>query len=143
MSVLQVSSRCRYGILATVELAKVSTGDSLTISQIANRQEIPARFLEAILRQLKLAGIVDSIRGKQGGYFLKVSPERLTMGELFRLLEVDAEEKAAKESHLEGTFLNNIFTKASKAYVTALSEITLGQFVDEIGKHKATIDYAI
>ena len=114
MSVLQVSSRCRYGILATVELAKMNSGGSLTISQIANRQEIPARFLEAILRQLKLAGIVDSIRGKQGGYFLKVSPEKVTMGELFRLLEVDAEDKTEKDSHLEGTFLNNIFTKASK-----------------------------
>lgn len=141
MSVLQVSSRCRYGILATVELAKVFKGGSLTISQIANRQHIPARFLEAILRQLKLAGVVDSIRGKQGGYFLKVSPEKINMGELFKLLEL--QEAAEKESHEEGNFLNGIFRQASNAYVSSLSEVTLDQFVTQIAKQKATIDYAI
>lgn len=141
MSVLQVSSRCKYGILATVELAKVFKSGSLTISQIASRQHIPARFLEAILRQLKLAGIVDSIRGKQGGYFLKVSPKVVTMGELFRLLEI--QERSEQETHTEGSFLNNIFKQASTAYVESLSEVTLEQFVDNVSKQKSTIDYAI
>lgn len=141
MAFLSISSRCRYGILATVELAK--TDNRLTISQIANRQHIPARFLEAILRQLKLAGIVDSIRGKQGGYFLKACPQKVTMGQLFNLLETSSNKDNEDSTHEETNFLNQIFSKASNAYIGTLSEVTLNQFVEQIQKQEGTIDYAI
>lgn len=141
MSFLSISSRCRYGILAAVELAKAE--NTLTISQIAKRQRIPARFLEAILRQLKLAGVVDSIRGKQGGYYLKACPQQVTMGQLFNLLDADTKKVEDNTEHTEINFLNKIFSKASNAYINTLSDVTLNQFVDQIKKQEGTIDFAI
>ncbi len=149
MSFLSISSRCRYGILATVELAKAGGGNTLTISQIANAQQIPARFLEGILRQLKLAGILGSLRGKQGGYFLQVCPKEVTIGQLFHLLESKQGSEnlntsfSAKNDHNEANILNEIFSRASNAYISILSEVTLSQFVEQINKQEEIIDYAI
>ena len=55
------------------------------ISQIAKAQAIPEKFLEVILNQLKASGWVESKRGFYGGYFLKSSPEDISVGELLEV----------------------------------------------------------
>jgi len=57
------------------------------ISDIAEAQAIPARFLEIILGELKKAGFVDSTRGANGGYFLTKPPQELMVGEVIRFME--------------------------------------------------------
>ena len=82
-----ISKKCHYALRAVLELAKRESEKRVSIGEIARTQHIPQRFLEAIMRQLKQAGITDSIRGKDGGYFL-VRPARLiTVGEVIRVFE--------------------------------------------------------
>ena len=59
-----ISNKCNYALRALLELAKRDGGGPATIVDIAQAQSIPARFLEAILRQLKQAGLTESVRGK-------------------------------------------------------------------------------
>lgn len=70
-----------------LELALQEGRGPLTISEIASAQNIPVRFLEAIMRQLKLAGLADSLRGKTGGYFLGRPAEQIHIGEILDLFE--------------------------------------------------------
>ena len=57
------------------------------ISSIAERANIPKKFLEVILLELRHAGYVDSKKGKGGGYFLKVPPSQISLAKVFRTIE--------------------------------------------------------
>lgn len=82
-----LSSRCNYALKAVLELAKREGTGLATISDIAHAQKIPARFLEAILVQLKQHGIAQSVRGKQGGYALSRPAVKITVGDVIRVFE--------------------------------------------------------
>jgi Rrf2 family transcriptional regulator, cysteine metabolism repressor len=82
-----ISSSCQYALKATLELSLRYQQGPISIGQIAEAQKIPARFLEAILRQLKQAGLADSVRGKDGGYYLARPPHEITVGQVINIIE--------------------------------------------------------
>jgi Rrf2 family transcriptional regulator, cysteine metabolism repressor len=82
-----VSQKCQYAIRATFELAKRHGHGPVKISEIAEAQAIPPRFLEVILNQLKQAGFVQSRRGAEGGYYLARQCSDITVGEIIQFIE--------------------------------------------------------
>jgi Rrf2 family protein len=82
-----ISQRAKYALRALVALVETPAGEPLMISEISRRKAIPKKFLEQILLELKRAGIVDSRRGRLGGYVLARPPERVTFGEVLRLID--------------------------------------------------------
>ena len=82
-----ISQKAKYALRALVALTRVPAGESLMISEISRSQAIPKKFLEQILLELKRAGIVMSRRGRLGGYVLLRAPDRVTFGEVLRLLD--------------------------------------------------------
>jgi Rrf2 family transcriptional regulator, cysteine metabolism repressor len=82
-----VSQKCQYAIRATFELAKRHGFGPIKISELAEAQAIPARFLEVILNQLRQAGFVQSRRGAEGGYYLTKLPNEITVGEVIQFIE--------------------------------------------------------
>lgn len=84
---MNLSKRTKYALQALQELAKHPVSQPVLISDLARARAIPQKFLEAILLDLKHAGIVASRKGKGGGYFLARSPHEIKVGEVVRLLE--------------------------------------------------------
>ncbi len=84
---MSVSQKCQYALRAVLELAKHRGTEPLSVGKIAEAQAIPARFLELILGQLRGGGFVESRRGVQGGYFLAVSAEALSVGEIIEFID--------------------------------------------------------
>ncbi len=84
---MKLSSKGRYGVRAVFDVAFHNDGKATQIKDIAERQAIPARFLEQIFQDLKRAGIVTSKRGPRGGYQLAREPDVLTLGDVIRALE--------------------------------------------------------
>jgi Rrf2 family protein len=82
-----ISQKAKYALRALVALAKEEPGASLLISEIAEGQNIPKKFLEQILLDLKHHGIVMSRRGKAGGYLLLKQPSEITFGEVLRIID--------------------------------------------------------
>lgn len=82
------SQKSVYALRATLELAKRHGQGPVTISTIAEAQAIPPRFLENILLQLKMSGILESARGREGGYWLGRAPESVSVGDVLRTIEV-------------------------------------------------------
>ena len=84
---MNVSQKSRYALKAILELSFRFGQGPISISQIAKAQAIPARFLEAILAQLKRGGFVASRRGNEGGYLLARAPAEVSGGDVLRILQ--------------------------------------------------------
>ena len=81
-----LSQRCKYALKAMVDLARAS-GGSRRVSDIAEQENIPRKFLEAIMADLKKGQLVASARGKLGGYRLSRPSDLITFGEIIRLID--------------------------------------------------------
>lgn len=82
-----LSSKTKYGLKALLTLAREVDTGPISIATLAARDEIPKKFLEAILLQLNRHGIVGSKKGQTGGYFLSRPATEITFGEAMRALE--------------------------------------------------------
>ena len=82
-----ISSRAKYATRALLELASRYDTGPVLIHDIAAAQNIPVRFLEQILLQLKTEGFVTSRKGPGGGYLLASPPENITLGAVVRYIE--------------------------------------------------------
>jgi Rrf2 family protein len=83
---VRVSAKADYAIRAAVELAAAGDGP-VKGERVAQAQEIPLKFLENILAELRHAGLVRSQRGVEGGYWLARPPEEITLAEIIRAVE--------------------------------------------------------
>jgi Rrf2 family cysteine metabolism transcriptional repressor len=84
---MPISQKTQYAVRAVFELAKRQGRGATKISEIAEAQAIPQRFLENILNHLKGGGFVESVRGKEGGYLLVRPAKELTVGQVLRFVE--------------------------------------------------------
>jgi Rrf2 family cysteine metabolism transcriptional repressor len=84
---MKLSTRGRYGLRAMIEMAQTEDKGPIATRTIAERQGISERYLEQLMVPLKRAGLVKSVRGSQGGYNLARDPEKITAGDIIRVLE--------------------------------------------------------
>jgi Rrf2 family protein len=84
---LTISSKSKYGILATLSLAKHSGQGLMQIKDISSQNNIPLQYLAQIFSLLVKADIIKSVRGKNGGYKLSRSPSLITVLEILEVLE--------------------------------------------------------
>ena len=82
-----LSNKAKYGLHATFLLAKEFGNGPLLIAEIAEREQIPKKFLELILLDLKRHGVLHSKMGKGGGYMLAKSPDKISVGQVIRILD--------------------------------------------------------
>jgi Rrf2 family protein len=82
-----LSKKSKYALKALMVLAKEYGQGPVLISDIAQREDIPRKFLELILLELKNQGILQSKKGKGGGYFLGRAPHQVSVGHVVRVLE--------------------------------------------------------
>lgn len=82
-----LSKKSKYAINALVYLAKNQEEQPISVSRISEAQNIPLKFLESILTELKNARILNSKKGKYGGYSLNGVPEEIHMARVMRLFD--------------------------------------------------------
>ena len=82
-----LSCRGKYATRALLDLTLHVGGGPVAIHCIAERQNIPLKFLEQILVSLKRAGFVDSRKGPGGGYFLTLAPQEISLGAVVRAID--------------------------------------------------------
>jgi Rrf2 family protein len=83
---MRISKKGLYALEAMIRLAR-NYPQSTKISNIAAAEDIPQKFLELILLDLKTARFVDSLRGAQGGYLLRRPPRDIYLGEIIRAID--------------------------------------------------------
>ena len=82
-----LSKRAKYALNALMELARAVEEGPISAAEIAERAHVPAKFLEAILLDLRKAGMIESRKGRSGGHLLLIPAERINAAEVFRLFD--------------------------------------------------------
>lgn len=81
-----LSKKTQYAFKALMYMAQAEKEGPILIAEISRKKKIPLKFLENILLELKNVGILDSKKGKGGGYFLKQDPSKVKMATIIRLV---------------------------------------------------------
>ena len=84
---MKISTRGRYAIRVMLDLAEHNTGEYIPLMDIAKRQEISEKYLEAIVAALSKKGFVRAQRGKGGGYKLIKAPADYSIGSILKVKE--------------------------------------------------------
>jgi Rrf2 family protein len=124
-------------VRAVVQLARLWPRGFVQAKDLARQEDLPNKFLEAILLALRRGGFLESKIGREGGYRLSRPPRDIRVGELIRRLEgrLTVNEGAASQDHSPGEvavhLLNEKLTEATDA---ALDELTLEQLLEHVNK---------
>jgi len=153
---VKLSLRGEYALRALVVLGMNAGKDVLRIQAISDQQNIPKRFLEQILNELKVAGILESRRGITGGYRLRLPPEKITLAEVIRLIEGPlAPVSCVSEKFYEKCScpdeskcgIRSVMKDVREAIVKVLEQVTVAQLCDRVrtlqGTHANPLDYVI
>jgi Rrf2 family protein len=84
---MKLSTRSRYGARILVDLARHKDQGPIQIGEISRRQNISVKYLEQLIRPLKQANLVTSVRGPKGGHLLAENPQNISLGQIVRLFE--------------------------------------------------------
>lgn len=84
---MKISTKGRYALRFMLDLAECGEGRYVPLKEISARQEISLKYLEQIVAQFGKLGMLESIRGPQGGYRLARAPQEYTIGEILRYAE--------------------------------------------------------
>lgn len=82
-----LSKKAKYALKALLALAEHGDEEPMRIADVARQETLPQKFLELILLDLRNAGVVQSRKGKGGGYLLARAPERIMLGQIVRLFD--------------------------------------------------------
>ena len=114
---MKISSKGRYALRLMLDIAQHDNGTPIRIKDISLRQEISDKYLEQIISVLNKAGFVKSVRGPQGGYLLKKTPEEYTVGMILRQTEGDLMSLSSDTSNEmeKASVINRVWDKMGKA----------------------------
>lgn len=140
---MKISARCEYACRALLELAlHWPKAAPLQIQTISSRQKIPMRYLVHILIQLKRAGFVASVRGKEGGYNLAKSPNGIKLGDVVREIGGALGVKAGQNRKKNSVFLS-VWTEAGDAISEVFNKTSLEDIRDRVNGVEEAIIYQI
>lgn len=153
---MKLSVRGEYALRALIVLGLNYEQPVVQIQTISRLQNIPKRFLEQILNELKSAGIVESRRGVAGGYRLRRAPEQVTLAEVIRYIEGPlAPVSCVSERFYERCTcpdesrcgIRSVMREVREAIVKILESVTLDQLCERVrdlqGAQASPLDYMI
>lgn len=91
---MELNTRSRYAVMAMTDLAKFGSDEAMPLSAIAERQQISLAYLEQIFQRLRRADLVESVRGRSGGYRLLKAPSEISIAQI--LLAVEEETRMTR-----------------------------------------------
>ena len=121
---MKLSTRAKYGLKALIDLGLYSEKEAVSLQSIAGRQNISVSYLEQLMALLKKAGLVKSVRGAAGGYFLGRPAEEISVGDILRVLE----------GGLEGSDLcvaKLVWKRINDSITDAVDTLMLSELIEE------------
>lgn len=144
---MKISTKGRYGLRAVIDLVLNSNHEQVSLISIAERQDISKSYLEQVFSALRKSGIVNSVKGAQGGYVLSKEASQITVGMILRALEgelsVVGEEGGDATNQIENFIRNNIWNPIDEKINEFVDHITLEDIVNEYGKNAEHMMYYI
>lgn len=127
---MNISGRCDYACRAMLELAaRHDAGVPVTAQHIAEQRGIPEKYLTHILLQLKRSGLVNSLRGAQGGYTLLAAPEKILLLDIIEAVDGPIFVPSSTED-APGSELREVWEAVARSTRKALQRFTLRKMLD-------------
>ena len=145
---MKITYRGDYALKAILDLA-LHDGTIVTIHDLAERAQIPFKFLEQVLLDLKRGGFVESRRGKVGGYLLAKEPQEITIGEVIRFVDGPIEPIACITKDYSGCsdiykcVFRHIWQDVGSAISGIVDNITFKDLVSQAQVKKEALVYQI
>ena len=134
-----LSTKGVYGLMAILEIAKASEISPISIREISERIDVSKNYLEQILNGLRGSGLIESIKGKSGGYFLAKKVDEITFADVFRSMEKDF-----KLTNLKITNPNlDFFFKKYDEKLIKLFDEPISKFEDYKDESTKFLDFSI
>lgn len=153
---MKLSLRGEYALRALIVLGLNRDAEVVRIQTISEQQNIPKRFLEQILNDLKTAGLLESKRGLAGGYRLRLPPEEITLAAVIRYIEGPlAPVSCVSKNFYEKCScpdeskcgIRSVMKEVRDAIVKILEGVTLARLCERVrelqGPHANPLDYII
>lgn len=133
---MKLSTKGRYGLRALIDLALYSENETVSIQSIAKRQNISDSYLEQLMRKLRSAGLIVSVRGAQGGYKLARPANEISVGDVLRALEgsLEAVTCGGEDNSCQGADLcvtKFVWERINSSIRDTVDSIKLSQLVEE------------
>lgn len=133
---MKLSTKGRYGLRALIDLALYSENETVSIQSIASRQNISDSYLEQLMRKLRSAGLIVSVRGAQGGYKLARPANEISVGDVLRALEgsLEAVTCGGEDNSCQGADLcvtKFVWERINSSIRDTVDSIKLSQLVEE------------
>ncbi|EKD27521.1 MAG: Transcriptional regulator, BadM/Rrf2 family [uncultured bacterium] len=146
---MKITFKGDYALKTLLDLALNYDSGLVTILDISKRMDIPKKFLEQVLLDLKKGGFVNSKRGKEGGYYLAKKPDEIRIGDVIRFIDGPIEPIACVNDTYGGCkdlskcVFRKIWVKTSDAVSAVVDNITLEDLVRDVSGHNRILNYSI
>ncbi len=148
---MKLSTKGRYGSRAMLDLAGKYGKGPVMVKEIAYRQDLSEKYLEQILSELRKAGMVISVQGKNGGFQLARSPEKITLLDIVKVLEgglapVKCVEDESFCGRSDKCIMRDVWESLRKSSAKILGGLTLKDLLEkekEKASGKAVLDFSI
>lgn len=137
---MKITARAEYASLAVLELALRYNGTQVQAREIAEKQQIPLKFLEQIMIQLRNAGLVRSVRGALGGYLLARPPDEISLRDVVEAVEG---ELSIVDGKLEDKTLKAVWAEIQEEFLNRLASISIQSLVNRKMQENRVIDFQI
>lgn len=145
---MKITYKGDYALKAILDLA-IHNGRLVTIHELAKRAQIPIKFLEQVLLDLKRGGFVESRRGKIGGYMLAKPPAEIKVGDVIRFIDGPIEPIDCLGNNYLGCsdiykcIFRPIWKEVAAATASIIDSVTFEQLANEVILFKEALVYSI
>ena len=137
---MKLTTMSRYGTRAVFDIAYNTTGLPVQVKDIAERQQIPLKYLEQIFHKLKKADFIKSERGPGGGYVLTKDPNEITVGDIIKAVKEDTDlvscvcsssEDGIPCSRESQCVTRSVWQKASRQITEYFNSVTMADLCED------------
>lgn len=133
---MRLTTKGRYGMRLVLDIAQHEKYGPVSMAETSLRQDISAKYLERLVGELQRAGLVRSLRGREGGHLLAVPPEKITVGDIVRILEGESAQLTCSHNRLScprsvHCLTRSIWVAADQAMFEKLDSVTVRDILDD------------
>ncbi|MFZ2448163.1 MAG: Rrf2 family transcriptional regulator [Syntrophobacteraceae bacterium] len=145
---MKLSTRGRYGVRLMLDLALHAGNGPVSLRDIAARQEISEKYLSNLIPALRNSGLVNSVRGAQGGYVLAKKPREITLKDILLVLEgpmhlVECAGQPEMCSRSTDCLVRDIWSEVGARMLDTLESFTLESMVEKQKHREKVPSYSI
>lgn len=146
---MRITYKGDYALKTILDLALNYGNNPMTIHELAKRADIPIKFLEQILLDLKRAGFVESRRGKVGGYLLARQPSKIKLGDVIRFIDGPVEPIACVDKRyngctdINGCVFRSIWQEVASISSRVIDRVTFEDLVKKAKRVNSALVYQI